>query len=79
MASGRGRIYSYVLVNRPEPGFERRAPYIVAIIDLLEGPRMMGNIVPVDPTSLPSVGAELELYFEDVDGSAKLPQWRLSR
>src|SRR3981081_3031404 len=40
-ASGRGSIYSFTVVHRPPPGFEDEAPYMVALVDLEEGVRMM--------------------------------------
>jgi uncharacterized OB-fold protein len=46
--SGRGRIASYTIVRR---GISSAypAPYVVALIDLEEGPRMMSNVVACDP------------------------------
>ncbi|MGH3096524.1 MAG: Zn-ribbon domain-containing OB-fold protein [Streptosporangiales bacterium] len=48
-ASGRARLYSYVISYLPAPGFEDDVPYVIAIVELVEGPRMMTNIVGVDP------------------------------
>ena len=44
-ASGRGFLYSYVIHQRPAPGFT--PPYSIAVVELEEGPRMMTNIVGV--------------------------------
>jgi uncharacterized OB-fold protein len=45
-ASGRGRVHSFTVIHRPPaPAFAGRVPYVVALIDLDEGPRMMANIV----------------------------------
>jgi len=41
-ASGRARLYSYVISHRPAPGFT--PPYAIAVVELDEGPRMMTNI-----------------------------------
>ena len=41
-ASGKGRLYSYVIHHRPVPGFT--PPYAIAVVELDEGPRMMSNI-----------------------------------
>src|SRR3989337_2917407 len=46
-ASGRGELYSFNVVFRAPPGFQ--APYVIAIVELEEGPRMMANLVGVDP------------------------------
>src|SRR5262249_60392998 len=42
-ASGKGRLYSYVIHHRPVPGFT--PPYAIAVVELDEGPRLMTNIV----------------------------------
>ena len=47
-ASGRGVLHSYVIHQRPTPGFT--PPYSVAVVQLEEGPRMMTNIVGVPQT-----------------------------
>ncbi len=43
--SGRGRIYSFVVYHRLyHPAFEQDLPYVVAIVALQEGPRLLSNI-----------------------------------
>lgn len=46
-ASGGARLHTYVISHRPAPGF--RPPYVIAVVELDEGPRMMTNIVGVEP------------------------------
>lgn len=47
-ASGKATLYSYVInMTAPAPGYA--APYVIAVVTLAEGPRMMANIVEVDP------------------------------
>ncbi len=45
--SGRATLESYVVSYRPAPGFEERVPYVIAVVTLAEGPRMMSNVVGV--------------------------------
>lgn len=45
--SGDATLDSYVISHHPAPGFE--APYVIAIVKLAEGPRMLTNIVGVPP------------------------------
>ena len=46
--SGRGRVYSYVVYRRTyHPGMP--APYVVGLIELDEGPRLISNIVGCEP------------------------------
>jgi uncharacterized protein len=51
-ASGKGKLYSYVIHARATPGFT--APYAIAVVELDEGPRLMSNIVgcPQTPEAL---------------------------
>ncbi|WP_036553603.1 Zn-ribbon domain-containing OB-fold protein [Nocardioides insulae] len=62
-ASGRATLYSYVISERPAPGFP--TPTVIATVELEEGPRMMTNIVDVDPTpeALP-LDLPLQVRFE---------------
>src|SRR5439155_5388620 len=47
--SGRGRVYSFTVIRQVVGGaaraFEPDIPYVVAWIDLDEGPRLVGNVV----------------------------------
>jgi len=51
-ASGKAKLYSYVIHHRPVPGFT--PPYAIAVVELDEGPRLMSNIVecPQTPEAL---------------------------
>jgi hypothetical protein len=73
-ASGRGSLYSYVVTHLPAPGFE--APYVIGVVELEEGPRLLTNIVGVapDPESLP-LDLPVEVAFESV-GDITLPVFR---
>ena len=49
-ASGRGRVYSYTIVRRAmNPAFAQEVPYIFAIVELEEGPRVTTNLVNCPP------------------------------
>jgi uncharacterized OB-fold protein len=61
--SGRGTVYSYSVVQHaPSPGFE--TPYVFAIVELEEGPRMMTDIVGPGALEV-SIGDAVEVVFED--------------
>jgi uncharacterized protein len=75
-ASGKGKLYSYVINHRPAaPGFT--PPYAIAVVELDEGPRMMSNIVdcPQTPESL-ELDMRLEVAFEKLDDKITLPMFR---
>ena len=74
-ASGRASLYSYVINQRPAPGFE--PPYSIAVVELEEGPRMMTNIVdcPQTPEAL-QLDMPLQVKFERVAQNSVLPLFR---
>ncbi|MGW4335903.1 Zn-ribbon domain-containing OB-fold protein [Rhodococcus koreensis] len=48
-ASGKAELVSYVIDYRPLPPFPPKVPIVIALVELEEGPRMMSNIVGVEP------------------------------
>jgi uncharacterized OB-fold protein len=73
-ASGTGTLYSFVVNHRPAPGFT--APYVIAVVELDEGPRLLSNLVGVEanPDALP-LDLPVEVVFEPV-GDTALPVFR---
>lgn len=79
--SGRGRIYSYAVVDRPlHAGFVDAVPYVVALVELEEQPglRLMANIVDTPAGTELACGLPVEVVFEK-RGEVTLPQFRVSR
>jgi hypothetical protein len=76
-ASGKGTLYSYVINQRPAPGFQDWTPYVIAVVQLDEGPRMMTNIIGVEPKPehLP-IDMPVEVTWERQDERITLPQFR---
>jgi len=75
-ASGRGSIYSYTVARRPAgPAFKADAPYVVAVVDLDEGARMMTNIVTDDVESV-RIGQRVAVAFDAVTDEITLPKFR---
>jgi uncharacterized OB-fold protein len=73
--SGRGSIYSYTVNNRGEGAYQGGAPFVLAYVELDEGPRMMTNIVEADAAEL-AVGLRVEVVFHDTGEGAALPRFR---
>ncbi len=62
-ASGRATLYTWSVVHRNDlPPFGGRTPYVAAVVDLAEGPRMMTEIVECAQEEL-RAGMELEAAF----------------
>lgn len=75
-AAGTGTLYAYAINTFAVPfPFWDDMPYVVAMIDLLEGVRMISNIVECDHSKLEN-GMALEVVFDDVSDEITLPKWR---
>jgi uncharacterized protein len=67
-ASGRATLYTWSVVHRNDlPPFGSRTPYVAAVVDLAEGPRMMTEVVDCAEGAL-KVGMGLEVAFRVTDG-----------
>jgi uncharacterized OB-fold protein/acyl dehydratase len=72
-ASGRGTVYSFVVHHHPPvPG--REAPFVVGLIELAEGVRMVGNVIGCPPAEV-HIGMPVQVTFERIDDDLVLPQW----
>lgn len=76
-ASGKGRVYSYTVVERSPSAFKDMVPYVVALVDLDEGVRMMSWIRTEDPYSV-RIGMPIEVEFEPVSEDVALPVFVVS-
>jgi hypothetical protein len=77
-ASGRATLYTYAIVHRPPtPAFQKDAPFVTAIVELEEGPRMPTNIVMQEPTPEKlRIGMPLQVTFEDITDTIALPKFK---
>ena len=77
-ASGQGTVYSYSVNHRaPHPGFADNLPFVLAIVELEEGPRMMTNIVDCEQTPDTLVlDMPLEVTFERQNDDITLPLFK---
>ncbi|MCI2418096.1 OB-fold domain-containing protein [Saccharopolyspora sp. K220] len=72
---GRGEIYSYIVHHHPPvPG--KQLPLVVALVELDEGVRMLGELHGVDPEHV-EIGQRVAVEFQRVDDELVLPGWRL--
>jgi uncharacterized OB-fold protein len=79
VAAGTGEVYSYVVHHHPPvPG--RKLPFVVALVELTEGVRMVGEILGAREFDVGevSIGAPVRVEFVRVDGELALPAWRLA-
>ena len=74
-SAGRGRVYSYTLNHRGQGAYQGAEPYVLAYVELDEGPRMMTNIVGAEADDL-AVGLPVEVVFHDTGEGNALPRFR---
>ena len=76
-ASGRGAVYSYVIPHHPQFPF-LEYPYIVALVELAEGVRLVSNLRNIAPQNV-EVGMNVEVFYESFDDDLVLHQFRPTR
>lgn len=77
-ASGRGRVFSYsITMAGVEERFAEDLPFVLALVDLEEGIRMMTNIVECKPDEV-SIGMDVKVTFRDVTDEFSLPMFKLN-
>ena len=77
-AAGRGSVYSWIVASHPvDPVLADQVPYVVAMIDLPEGIRVVGNVLGCEPAEV-TAGMAVELMFEDAGEGLRLPNFRAS-
>lgn len=73
-ASGRGSVHSFVMPQHPPMPF-MEYPYIVALIDLEEGTRLLSNLCEVAPEDA-SIGMPVEVFYTEFEDGLVLHQFR---
>lgn len=75
-ASGLATLYTWSVVRVNDlPPFDQRVPYVAALVDLAEGPRLMTNVVDCPVLDL-CAGLELELACRAIPDGPVLPFFR---
>jgi uncharacterized OB-fold protein len=74
VAAGTGEIYSYVVHHHPPvPG--KKLPIVIALVQLPEGVRMVGELLGVAPDQV-RIGLPVRVEFARIDDDLTLPAWR---
>jgi len=73
-ASGRGIVYSYTVVRRGQGRWREAAPYVVAYVELEEGPRLLTNIVDCDPDEV-RIDMAVRVRFDPTGEGPALPRF----
>ena len=73
---GARTVFSYVVHHHPKvPG--KTLPFVVALVELEEGVRMIGELIDTDPSSV-SIGMPVQLALTKIDDQLTLPLWKPS-
>jgi uncharacterized OB-fold protein len=75
-ASGEAIVYTFSVVYRPMVNYIEAVPYIVAVVELEEGPKLMTRLVGLSPEDA-FIGMRVTVDFEERDGR-NLPVFRRS-
>ncbi|AWK75751.1 hypothetical protein CBI38_22470 [Rhodococcus oxybenzonivorans] len=77
-ASGRGVVHSYTTVHRGEGAFAKTSPYVLAYVELDEGPRVLTNLLNADGGSATDVeiGQRVTAEFDTVGEGAPVLRFK---
>ena len=76
--SGNGTVYSHTVIRQVidnSPAFQKEVPFVIALVELDEGPRMYSNITDSTPEQV-QIGDSVLVYFDDVTTEISLPKFR---
>jgi hypothetical protein len=77
-ATGRGTVYTFTVVREMRArGWDKMVPYVLAVIELDEGVRMLTNLTNIAPEAV-TIGMPVEVTFAELDGATRLPLFQPS-
>jgi len=74
-ASGKGVVYSFTIIRKGAMLYKESGPFVVAYVELAEGPRVMTNIVDCDVEAV-KVGMPVEVVWHDTGKGNSLYRFR---
>jgi uncharacterized OB-fold protein len=75
-ASGHGRVLSFTVIHRAvSAAYKAEVPYVLALIELDEGPTMMSNVIEMDAENV-AIGMPVEVVFEEWSDEITIPKFR---
>jgi uncharacterized OB-fold protein len=74
--SGKGTVYSFTVAREPtHPAFAEDVPYVIAIVELAEGPHITTNLTGCQPSEV-RIGMPVVAAFDDVTPEITLVKFR---
>ena len=75
-SSGRGTIRTFTVIRHPvSKAYADEVPYVIALIQLEEGPTMMSSLLACDPESV-AIGTAVEVVFEQWSEAITMPKFQ---
>jgi uncharacterized protein len=75
-SSGRGEVYTFTVARVPlTPDWAPDVPYVIGVIQLDEGVRIVSNIVGCKPEDV-AIGMPVEVTFDDITDTIALPKFK---
>lgn len=72
--SGRGTVYSRTVIRQGQGPYREVGPYVLAMVELEEGPRLLTNVVGCDPAEV-TIGRRVQVVFDDAGEGDALPRF----
>lgn len=76
VASGKGTIYTYTVAHQAFGPFAAEVPFIIALVELEEGVRLMTRIINA-PRERIAIGVSVQVAFTSINEDVTLPYFRL--
>ncbi len=75
--SGKGKIYSWIVINHPiDKRLSNEVPFVVALIELHEGPRVVGRLIGCNKDEIKS-GLPVQVLYDDLDSELTLMNFQI--
>ncbi len=75
-SEGKGKVWTFSIHHMgPSKAYKGEPPYVVALIEMDEGVKIMSNVVDVDPHDV-SIGMDVQVVFDDVTDDVTLPKFK---
>lgn len=76
IASGSGTVFTFTVTEQNQvPGFREACPYVLAYVELDEGPRILTNLVGCEPGQI-RIGMPVTVDYFDIEGQIGIPRFR---
>jgi uncharacterized protein len=72
-------VYTFTVTYQNQAaGFRDELPYVMAYVELDEGPRILTNVINT-PADAVTIGMPVEVVFEDIDEGLAIPKFQRAR